>query len=219
MEQGRESAAGGGPSPLTQLASALLEAPPAAPVQLSASRNLLAAPRAEAADAAPFSFAFSGRHDGGELPLPAPRAPADGGDAERFAAHAHYSHALDALLELKRALDAQLAAAAAAAAAAAPPPPPRAEAAPRKKQRREAPPAGRAGDASGGAGAGGGRGGGGGGGGGGGDGGGGGGGEGGGAAAASTAHAAAAKAEAEAEEEEEEEGDALADEAEGEGEG
>jgi len=62
---------------------------------LSASVSRAPAARAaEPVDAAPFSFAFTGRHDGGALP-----APADCG---------HYALLLDALGEAKVAADAAL---------------------------------------------------------------------------------------------------------------
>jgi hypothetical protein len=83
----------------------------------------------EAVDDSPYSFQWTGRHDGGALPAPPERG--------------HYALSLSALAEAKSAMDAHFAAAAerereaaaaAAAAAAAGAP---AEAAPAKKQRAE----------------------------------------------------------------------------------
>jgi hypothetical protein len=105
----------------------------AAPVEISIARNLAHAPSQEQPDETPFSFAFSGRHDGGALPLPLPPPPpppppplplplpGEGGDveeaakgAERRAAHGHYGHVVAALLEAKKAVDAVISGAAAA---------------------------------------------------------------------------------------------------------
>jgi hypothetical protein len=87
----------------------------AAPVEICFERDLSLAPSHEQPDAAPFSFAFSGLHDGGALPLPLPLPlPGQGGceeeeageGAARRAAHVHYGHVVGALLEAKRAVDA-----------------------------------------------------------------------------------------------------------------
>ncbi len=68
-------------------------APAAPPFSVAVSRDA-AAPAPEPSDAAPFSFAFTGRHDAGALPAPA--------------ATGHYAALLDAVAEAKARIDAEL---------------------------------------------------------------------------------------------------------------
>lgn len=76
---------------------------------LVVARDAAAAPPAsEPVDAAPFSFGFTGRHDGGALPAPGRNA---------------YSHLLDAVAEAKAATDGFLVSLLPAAAAGAAKPP------------------------------------------------------------------------------------------------
>ena len=81
---------------------------PATASTLAVTTSISRAPSARAAeplDAAPFSFLFTGRHDGGALPL-----PTDAG---------HYALLLDAVADAKARVEAALAPAIAAEAAAA----------------------------------------------------------------------------------------------------
>jgi len=61
-------------------------------------------PKHEEADGAPFSFAFSGTHDGGAMPLPTPQSD----ETARLAAHDYYGHLVEVLKEGKGAVDSRI---------------------------------------------------------------------------------------------------------------
>ena len=58
----------------------------------------------EEADGAPFSFAFSGTHDGGAMPLPTPQSD----ETAHLAAHDYYGHLVEVLKEGKGAVDSRI---------------------------------------------------------------------------------------------------------------
>jgi hypothetical protein len=64
-------------------------------------RDLLISPKFEAEDHTPFSFAFSGLHDGGAMPLPLPSLD----EKDRLIAHNFYEHLVDVLKEGKSTID------------------------------------------------------------------------------------------------------------------
>ena len=70
----------------------------------SSARDLLKDPKHEEADGAPFSFAFSGTHDGGVMPLPKPQSD----ETARLAAHDYYGHLVEVLKEGKSAVDSRI---------------------------------------------------------------------------------------------------------------
>ena len=71
---------------------------------LTFARDLLQDPKHEVPDSAPFSFAFSGTHDGGVMPLPRPESS----DTARLKAHNYYGHLVDVLKEGKSAVDSKI---------------------------------------------------------------------------------------------------------------
>jgi hypothetical protein len=64
-------------------------------------RDLLISPKFETEDHTPFSFAFSGLHDGGAMPLPHPSLD----EKDRLVAHNFYGHLVDVLKEGKSTID------------------------------------------------------------------------------------------------------------------
>jgi len=69
-------------------------------------RDLLISPKLEAEDKTPFSFAFSGLHDGGAMPIPLPQPSLD--EKDRLIAHIFYGHLVDVLKEGKSSVDTKI---------------------------------------------------------------------------------------------------------------